>query len=100
MTKLDISLKIAQQVGVDDVVAKQVVQATRDSIVDVLVTEGRLEFRDFGVFEVRAVAARKGRNPRTGAQVMMSERRVHFKKGKVMRERVGTGSALGGMNSA
>ncbi|MCY3018718.1 MAG: HU family DNA-binding protein [Planctomycetota bacterium] len=52
MTKLDISLKIAQQVGVDQVLAKQVLQATLDSIIEVLATEDRLELRGFGVFEM------------------------------------------------
>ncbi|MCY3023510.1 MAG: integration host factor subunit beta [Planctomycetota bacterium] len=67
MTKLDMSLKIAQQVGVDDVVAKQTVQMTLDAMIEALATEGRLELRGFGVFEVRVKEARKARNPRTGA---------------------------------
>jgi hypothetical protein len=35
MTKLDMSLKIAQQVGVDQLVAKQIVQMTLDAIIPV-----------------------------------------------------------------
>ena len=93
MTKLDISLKIAQQAGVDQLVAVRIVQATLDGIIEVLATEGRLELRDFGVFEVRVTTARKGRNPKTGAEVMVPEgRRVHFKAGKVMKERIVSGA--------
>ena len=56
LPKLDISLKIAQQVGVDQLVAIRVVQATLDVIIAALATEGRLELRDFGVFEVRVTS--------------------------------------------
>ena len=94
MTKLDISLQIAQQVGVDQVVAKQIVQATLDAIIAALATEGRLELRDFGVFEVRVTKPRKARNPRTGEEVMvLVRRRVKFRVGKVMDERVNNGIA-------
>jgi len=62
MTKLDISLKIAQRAGVDQRVAVRIVQATLDAIIAALATEGRLELREFGVFEVRVVKARKARN--------------------------------------
>ena len=66
---------------------------TLDSITEILATKGRLELRDFGIFEVRVVEARKARNPKTGAQVMLSEgRRVRFKAGKVMKERVNIGA--------
>jgi len=68
MTKYEMSLKIAQQVGVDQVRAKQVVQATLDAIIAVLAMEGRLELRDFGVFEVRVTKPRKARNPKTASQ--------------------------------
>ena len=89
MTKLDMSLKISQQTGIDQVVAKQIVQATLDAIIAALATEGRLELREFGIFEVCAVKARKARNPRTGEKVMVPERRrVWFKVGKMMKERV------------
>ena len=65
----------ARKVGVDQLVAIRIVQMTLDTIIEVLATEGRLELRDFGVFEVYARKARKGRNPRTGEEVMVPERR-------------------------
>jgi len=84
------SVKIAQQVGVDGFLARQIVQMTLDAIIEVLAREGRLELRDFGVFEVYAVKARKARNPRTGVEVMVPEkRRIRFKAGKAMGKRVG-----------
>jgi integration host factor subunit beta len=101
MTKLEISLKIAEQLGVDQVLVKQIVQMTLDGIVDAIATEGRIELRDFGVFEVHVVKPRKARNPRTGAEVMVPEkRRVRFKAGKVMGERVANGVAPAGEKTA
>lgn len=90
MRKLDIVLQIAEKKGVEQLLVRDIVQMTLDSVIDVLVTEGRLELRDFGVFEVRVSKPRKARNPKTGEKVMVPERRrVVFKAGKVMKQRVG-----------
>src|SRR5690606_17172933 len=64
-------------------------QKTFDAIVETLVSERRIELRNFGVFEVKKRAARKARNPRTGERVDVSEKYVvTFKPGKEMEERV------------
>jgi nucleoid DNA-binding protein len=68
---------------------KEIVQKTFDAIVDTLVDEGRIELRNFGVFEVKKRAARKARNPRTGQRVDVPEKYVvTFKPGKEMEEKV------------
>ena len=52
-------------------------------------TEGRIELRNFGVFEVKVRRPRKARNPRTGAKVSVpSKKVVTFKPGKEMEELV------------
>ena len=52
-------------------------------------TEGRIELRNFGVFEVKRRAPRKARNPRTGDKVYVpSKNVVTFKPGKEMEELV------------
>jgi len=49
----------------------------------------RIEIRDFGAFMLHTIAARTGRNPKTGASVAVTEkRRVHFKPGQAMRVQV------------
>jgi integration host factor subunit beta len=66
-----------------------IVQRTFDAIVTTLVEEGRIELRNFGVFQVRPRAARKARNPRTGRQVEVPEKFVvTFKPGKIMEQKV------------
>ena len=68
---------------------KEIVQKTFDAIVETLVEEGRIELRNFGVFEVKKRAARKARNPRTGQRVDVPEKSVvTFKPGKEMEEKV------------
>lgn len=82
-------LQIAKEMGMRQTDIKRIVQMTLDGIIDVLASEERLELRNFGVFEVRTRKPRKARNPRTGAEVMVAERKVvTFKPGKQMEEQV------------
>lgn len=68
---------------------KEIVQWTFDAIIDTLVEEGRIELRNFGVFEVRQRKPRKARNPRTGDRVDVPPKNVvTFQPGKEMEERV------------
>ncbi|MBI3438676.1 MAG: integration host factor subunit beta [Proteobacteria bacterium] len=63
-----------------------------DEIATALATDGRVELRGFGAFSVRKRGARTGRNPRTGAAVKVSAKRVpFFKPGKELRLNVNGG---------
>ncbi|MBU6236457.1 MAG: integration host factor subunit beta [Planctomycetes bacterium] len=89
MTKKEIVKTISDETGLNQQQIKQIVQLTFDSIIATLIEEGRIELRNFGVFQVRPRAARKARNPRTGRQVEVPEKFVvSFKPGKIMEERV------------
>lgn len=89
MTKKEIVKSISQDVGLPKSKTREVVQKTFDAIIDALVNEGRIELRNFGIFEVKKRAARPGRNPRTGDEILVPERFVvNFKPGKVMEDRV------------
>ncbi|MGM0541147.1 MAG: integration host factor subunit beta [Pseudomonadota bacterium] len=60
-----------------------------DSMIDTLSEGERIEIRGFGSFSLHYRKARVGRNPKTGATVELSDKRVpHFKPGKSLRERV------------
>ncbi len=68
---------------------KEIVQWTFESIIETLVKEGRIELRNFGVFEVKQRKPRKARNPRTGDRVDVAAKNVvTFQPGKTMEERV------------
>jgi integration host factor subunit beta len=89
VTKRAIVHQISQELGVTQLQTRDVVQRTLDAIIEALVSEGRIELRDFGVFEVRRRATRKARNPRTGEKVITPARNVvAFKPGREMGERV------------
>ncbi len=89
MTKKEIVKTISDEIGLTQLKTKEIVQKTFDAIVETLVEERRIELRNFGVFEVKKRAARKARNPRTGAKVYVPEKFVvTFKPGKEMEERV------------
>lgn len=88
-TKKEIVKTISNEIGLTQLKTKEIVQKTFDAIVDILVEEGRIELRKFGVFQVKKRAARKARNPRTGEKVDVGEKFVvTFKPGKEMEERV------------
>lgn len=89
MTKKEIVRTISEEIGLTQLKTKEIVQKTFDAIVETLVTDGRIELRNFGVFEVKRRAPRKARNPRTGERVDVGEKFVvTFKPGKEMEERV------------
>ena len=89
MTKKEIVKTISEEIGMTQLKTKEIVQKTFDAIVETLVEEGRIELRNFGVFEVKKRAARKARNPRTGDRVDVPQKFVvTFKPGKEMEEKV------------
>lgn len=89
MTKKEIVKTISEECGLTQLKTKEIVQKTFEAIIDTLVTEERIELRNFGVFEVKKRAARKARNPRSGERVDVPEKFVvTFKPGKEMEERV------------
>jgi nucleoid DNA-binding protein len=68
---------------------KEIVQWTFEAIIQTLVREGRIELRNFGVFEVKQRKPRKARNPRTGDRVDVAAKNVvTFQPGKEMEEQV------------
>ncbi|MCH8804952.1 MAG: integration host factor subunit beta [Planctomycetes bacterium] len=89
VTKKDLVDRIAEQTGNKRVVVKKIVQQFLDEVIDELGYGNRLEFRDFGVFEIRERAARVAQNPKTLARVEVPEKRtVKFKVGRLMKERL------------
>jgi len=89
VTKKEIVKEISEEIGLTQLRTKEIVQKTFDAIVKTLVEDGRIELRNFGVFEVKKRAARKARNPRTGDKVFVPEKFVvTFKPGKEMEEKV------------
>jgi len=90
VTKKELVSRIADRTGQTKVVTKDIIQMFLDEIIGELGKGNRLEFREFGVFEIKERAARKAQNPRTLEKVAVPAKRVvKFKVGRMMKERVG-----------
>jgi integration host factor subunit beta len=90
ITKKELVARIAEKTGQTKVVAKEIIQSFLDEIIEELGRGNRLEFREFGVFEIQERAARKALNPRTREKVGVPARHVvKFKVGRLMKECVG-----------
>ena len=101
MTRREIVQTIAEELGLTQLQAKQIVQKTFDSIVNTLVADGRVELRNFGVFQVKRRKSRRAHNPHTGAKIIVPERyAVAFKPGHVMQQRVAHESRAAGAKAA
>jgi len=89
ITKKELVNRIADSTRQTKVVVKEIVQHFLDEVIAELAAGNRLEFRDFGVFEVKGRAARRAQNPRTLQKVQVPAKRVvKFKVGRVLRERI------------
>lgn len=89
ITKKDIIAKVADKTMTSQSTTRSIIQCFLGEIISELARDNRLEFRDFGVFEVRMRAARTARNPKTLEPVHVGPRRtVKFKMGRAMREKL------------
>lgn len=89
VTKKELILRIAEQTTQKQTITRDVIQMFIDEVIQELARGNRLELRDFGVFEVKVRKARKARNPKTGAEVRVPEKRVvTIKPGKKMKEEI------------
>jgi integration host factor subunit beta len=90
VTKKDLAKAISEDLGLTALVALQAVPRVFDGIKETLVEQGRIELRNFGVFEVKKRKPRTARNPRTGENVIVPAKPVvAFAPGREMKERVG-----------
>ena len=89
MTKRELVKTIAEEVGLPLAKVQEIVQRVLDGFVETLVKEGRIELRNFGVFQVKERKPRKARNPRTGQAVAVPKKFVvTFKPGQEMAKQV------------
>jgi len=87
MTKRDLVMRIAKETGLIQQDVSAVLQKTLDYIVESLAKGESVEFRNFGVFEVRIRKSRIGRNPNKPTHVVTIPTRkvVKFKMGRIMK---------------
>jgi len=93
ITKRDLVKRIADQTGQTKVLVRDILQRFLNEVSGELVSGNRLEFRKFGVFEVRQRPGRIAQNPKTLQKVVVPPKRVvKFRVGNVLKKRVEVGS--------
>ena len=89
ITKKELIDQIAGRTQLKRGDVKHVIQLFLDGIVDELGRGNRIEFRDFGVFEIKVRKPRQAQNPKTLEPVAVPARRtVKFKVGRLMKEQL------------
>ena len=89
MNKTDIVNTLAEKTGMNQKVAKIVVDTITDSIKKAIVGGERVEIRGFGSFSVRQYKPYKGRNPKNGEVVEVPAKKLpYFKVGKELKEAI------------
>ena len=89
MKKSDLIAKIAEKAELSKKDAEKALNAFIDSVTDALVDGDKVVLVGFGSFETKKRAARKGKNPQTGAIIDIPASTVpSFKVGKALKDAV------------
>lgn len=87
MTKADIVEAIYEKVGFSKKEAADLVETVFETIKETLETGEKIKISGFGNFVVRKKQPRVGRNPQTGEEITITDRRVlTFKPSAVLKE--------------
>ncbi len=89
MTKKEIVKAISDATGKPQTQIAEIFEHTLEAIAQAMLKEGRLEIRNFGVFQVKCRRERVARNPRSGLMVTIPEKFViSFRGGKELEQRL------------
>ncbi len=89
LTRVDLAEAVYQRVGLSRKESAALVQAVLTELSDRLVAGEAVKLSSFGSFVVRAKGERIGRNPKTGVEVPITQRRVMvFKPSTVLKARI------------
>ena len=87
MTKADIVEIIHQKIGFGRKESTQIVEQVFEIIQETLESGEKVKISGFGNFVVRQKRPRRGRNPKSGNEIVISARKVvTFKSGNVLRK--------------
>ncbi|MCL5045978.1 MAG: HU family DNA-binding protein [Actinobacteria bacterium] len=89
MNKAELVSSVAEKSGLSKKDSEKAVDAVVESIQEALGKGDKVSLVGFGTFEVRARAARKGRNPQTGEEIEIAATKVPtFKAGKGLKDTI------------
>ena len=89
MNKTELVAAIAAKAELSKKDAEKALNAVIESIEGALKANDKVQLVGFGTFEVKERAARKGRNPKTGAEIVVpASKRIVFSAGKAFKDSV------------
>jgi DNA-binding protein HU-beta len=89
MTKADLVSTVADDSGVTKATAEKALNSFMDAVIAALAKGDKVTLVGFGTFSVAQRAQREGRNPRTGATLVIKASKVaKFKPGNKMKDAV------------
>jgi nucleoid DNA-binding protein len=89
MNKTDLVNVIAAEAELTKKQAEAAVNATIDAIANALKSGDKVQLIGFGTFEVKATAAREGRNPKTGETIKIAAtKKPAFSASKVLKDEI------------
>lgn len=89
MNKAELIAKTAEKAGLSKKDSEKAVNAALETITEALAEGEKVQLVGFGMFEVKARAARMGRNPKTKEQIAIPASKAPvFKAGKVLKATV------------
>jgi nucleoid DNA-binding protein len=89
MNKTDLINVVASEAGLNKKQAEAAVNATLAAISGALKDGDKVQLIGFGTFEVKSVAAREGRNPKTGEVIKIeASKKASFSASKVLKDQL------------
>ncbi len=87
MNKGELIEAVAASENMSKAAAESCINAVLDAVKKGVAKDEKVQIAGFGTFSIRTRKARKGRNPRTGEEIMIkASKTVGFKAGKALRE--------------
>jgi DNA-binding protein HU-beta len=87
MNKGQLVDKIAENSEITKAAAERALNSMLEAVTEELANDGQVALVGFGTFSVRERAARKGRNPQTGAEIQIQKAIIpNFKPGKALKD--------------
>ena len=89
MNKTDLINVVASEASLSKKQSEAAVNATIAAIANALKNGDKVQLIGFGTFEVKSVAAREGRNPKTGEVIKIeASKKPAFSASKVLKDQV------------
>lgn len=91
MTKADIVEIVFEKVGFSKKDVSYVIEEIFEAIKNALESDDKVKISGFGNFTIRQKRARRGRNPQTGTEITIDQRRVMtFKASQLLKKAINT----------